>query len=38
MKMSCLTLLLLFPIRRLIFGRRLNAPVMRTAPVIFTKN
>ena len=33
-----LTLILLFPIRRLIFGRRLNAPVMRTAPVVFTKN
>ena len=35
---TLLTLILLFPIRRLIFGRRLNAPVMRTAPVIFTKN
>ena len=35
---SVLTLMLLFPIRRLIFGRRLNTPVMRTAPVIFTKN
>ena len=33
-----LTLILLFPIRRLIFGRRLNAPVMRASPVIFTKN
>jgi len=35
---SALTLLLLFPIRRLIFGRRMNAPVMRTAPVVFTKS
>lgn len=35
---SLMTLLLSFPVRRLIFGRRLNAPVMRTAPVIFTKN
>ena len=35
---TLLTLILLFPIRRLIFGHRLNAPVMRTAPVIFTKN
>ena len=35
---AILTLILLFPIRRLIFGRRLNAPVMRTAPVVFTKN
>ena len=35
---TLLTLILLFPVRRLIFGRRLNAPVMRTAPVIFTKN
>ena len=35
---GALTLVLLFPIRRLIFGRRLNAPVMRAAPVVFTKN
>ncbi len=35
---SLMTLLLSFPVRCLIFGRRLNAPVMRTAPVIFTKN
>ncbi len=35
---TALTLLLLFPIRLLIFGRRLNAPVIRTAPVVFTKN
>ena len=35
---SALTLILLFPIRRLIFGRSLNAPVMHTAPVVFTKH
>ena len=35
---AVLTLILQFPIRRLIFGRRLNAPVMRTNPVVFTKN
>ena len=33
-----LTLVLLFPVRRLIFGRRLNAPVIRTAPVVFTRH
>ena len=33
-----LTFLLLFPARRLIFGRRLNAPVMRAAPVVFSKH
>lgn len=33
-----LTFVLLFPIRRLIFGRRLNAPVMRAAPVVFTRH
>ena len=32
-----LTLLLAFPVRRLIFGRRLNAPVMKTAPVVFKR-
>lgn len=32
-----LTLLLAFPVRRLIFGRRLNAPVMKTSPVIFRR-
>ena len=32
-----LTLLLAFPVRRLIFGRRLNAPVMKTSPVIFKR-
>ena len=32
-----LTLLLAFPVRRLIFGRRLNAPVMKTAPVVFER-
>ena len=35
---GALTLLLMFPVRRLIFGRHFNAPVMRTAPVVFTKN
>lgn len=33
-----LTLVIMFPVRRLIFGRRLNAPVMKTAPVIFSRN
>lgn len=32
-----LTLLLAFPVRRLIFGRRLNAPAMKTSPVIFRR-
>ena len=32
-----LTLLIEFPVRRLIFGRRLNAPVMKTAPVVFRR-
>ena len=32
-----LTLLLAFPVRRLIFGQRLNAPVMKTSPVIFRR-
>ena len=32
-----LTLLLAFPVRRLIFGLRLNAPVMKTAPVVFKR-
>ena len=32
-----LTLLLAFPVRRLVFGRRLNAPVMKTAPVVFKR-
>ena len=27
-----------FPIRRLIFGRRRNEPVMRPSPVVFTRN
>ena len=35
--LSALTLLLEFPVRRLIFGRRLNAPVMKTAPVVFKR-
>ena len=35
---AALTFILLFPVRRLIFGRRLNAPVMHTAPVVFTKS
>jgi len=34
---GALTLLLEFPVRRLIFGRRLNAPVMKTAPVVFKR-
>ena len=33
-----LALFLMFPLRRLIFGRRINAPVMRTAPVVFSKH
>ena len=33
-----LTLAIMFPIRRLIFGRRLNAPVMQTAPVVFSRH
>ena len=35
---GALTFVLLFPIRRLIFGRRLNAPVMRAAPVVLTRH
>ena len=35
---GALTFVLLFPIRRLIFGRRLNAPVMQTAPVVFSRH
>lgn len=34
---AALTLALQAPVRRLIFGRRMNAPVMKTAPVVFTK-
>ena len=34
---GALTLLLAFPVRRLIFGRRLNAPVMKTSPVVFKR-
>ena len=33
-----LTLAIMFPVRRLIFGRRLNAPVMQTAPVVFSRH
>ena len=33
-----LALLLAFPVRRLIFGRRLNMPVMKTAPVVFKRS
>lgn len=32
-----LALLLAFPVRRLIFGRRLNASVMKAAPVVFKR-
>ena len=35
---GALTLLVMLPVRWLIFGRRHNAPVMRTAPVVFTKH
>ena len=35
---GALCLLLLFPVRRLIFGRHRNQPVMRPAPVVFTKS
>ena len=35
---ALLTIPVMFPIRRLIFGRRMNAPVMRTAPVVFSKH
>ena len=33
-----LCLVLVFPIRRIIFGRRRNQPVMKTAPVVFSKS
>ncbi len=33
-----LTLAIMFPVRRMIFGRRLNAPVMRAAPVVFSRH
>ena len=33
-----LCLVLVFPIRRIIFGRRRNQPVMKTAPVLFSKS
>ena len=35
---SLLTFLLLIPARRLIFGRRLNAPVIHPAPVVFSRH
>ena len=34
---GALAFLLSFPVRRLIFGRRMNAPVMQAAPVVFTR-
>ena len=33
-----LAMVLMFPLRRLIFGRRIDAPVMKTAPVTFSKH
>ena len=33
-----LCFLILFPVRRAIFGRRRTQPVMRPAPVVFTRN
>lgn len=33
-----LAMVLTFPLRRLIFGRRIDAPVMKTAPVTFSKH
>ena len=33
-----LCLVLVFPIRRIIFGRRRNQPVMKAAPVMFSKS
>ncbi len=35
---GALTYLIQFPVRRLIFGRRMNAPVIQASPVIFTKS
>ena len=35
---GALCFLLQFPVRRAIFGRRSNQPVMRPAPVVFSKN
>ena len=35
---GALCLLILFPVRRAIFGRRRTQPVMRPAPVVFTKS
>ena len=35
---SALCLLLLFPLRRMIFGRRVSVLVLKSAPVVFNKN
>ena len=35
---GALCMLLQFPVRRAIFGRRRNQPLMRPAPVVFSKN
>lgn len=35
---TALTGLLMFPLRRLIFGKKKEAPVLRSAPLVFEKN